>query len=119
MFKLHAEYAQASESGDYFQVLFEEKQGAEDGRYFLLQRQCEFPDERQFAIETEIPEMCGHFHVQRAVLERGRLQISWIGRGETQAEITFATNDESYANICRIMRIMIPEVGFSPLQDKR
>jgi hypothetical protein len=119
MFKLHAEYAEASESGDYFQVLFEEKQEAEDGRYFLLQRQFEFSDEHQCAIETEMPEMCGHFRVQRAVLERGRLQISWIGRGETQAEITFATNDESYANICRVMRIMIPEVGFNPLEDKR
>ena len=66
-----------------------------------------------------MPEVCGHFRVHRAVLERGRLQISWIGRGETQAEITFATDDESYAIICRIMRIMIPELGFSPLEDKR
>jgi hypothetical protein len=117
MFKFHAEYALASESGDYFQVLFEEKQGAENGRYFLLQRQFEFPDECQCAIETELPEMCGHIRVQRAVLEPGRFQISWIGRGVTQAEITFAPDDNSYGNICRIMRIMIPEVDLSPLED--
>jgi hypothetical protein len=118
MFKLHAEFAQGSESGDYFQVLFEEREGAADGRYFLLQRQFELPDNRECAIETEVPEMCGHFRVQRAVLERDHLKISWIGRGETQAEITFATDEESYANICRIMCIMIPELGFSTLNDK-
>ena len=119
MFKLHAEFARASESGDYFQVLFEERKGAADTRYFLLQRQFELPDGRTCAIETEIPEMCGHFRVQGAVLKRDRLEISWIGRGETQAEITFATDAESYANICRIMCIMIPDLGCSPLDEKR
>jgi hypothetical protein len=118
MFKFHAEYVQVSESGDYFQVLFEEKHEAEDDRYFLLQRQFESPDERKCAIETEIPEMCGHFLVQGAVLERDRLKMSWIGRGEPQAEITFAIDDESYANICRVMGIMIPELDFSPPDDK-
>jgi hypothetical protein len=33
MFKLHAEYALASESGDYFQVLFEEKGKARGGKW--------------------------------------------------------------------------------------
>ena len=119
MFNLHAEYALASESGDYFQVLFEESLGAEDGRYFLLQRQFEFPDDRRCAIETEMAEMCGHFRLRRAVLERARLEISWIGRGETEAEITFETDDESYANICRIMRMIVPEVCISPPEDTR
>jgi hypothetical protein len=118
MFKLHAQHASASESGDYFQVLFEERDGVEDGRYFLVQRQFEFPDEGRCAIETEVPEMCGHFRVLRASLERARFLMSWIARGESQAEMTFETDDESYAEICRIMRIMIPEVEILPHEAK-
>ena len=117
MFKLHAQHASASESGDYFQVLFEERDGVEDGRYFLVQRQFEFPDGGRCAIETELPEMRGHFRVPRASLERGRLQISWVGGGEGQAELTFETDDETYADICRIMRIMIPEIEIRPHEN--
>src|SRR2546426_10727471 len=102
MFKLHAQCASASEAGDYFQVLFEEKDVAEDGRYFMVQRQFEFPDGGRCAIETELTDMCGHFLVRHAILERGRFQVSWVGKGESQAEIIFETNDESYADICRI-----------------
>ena len=95
-------------------MLFEEREGAEEGRYFLVQRQFEFPDGGRCAIETELPEMCGHFRVGRASLERERFQIAWMGRGESQAELTFETDDESYADICRIMRIMIPELEIEP-----
>ena len=119
MFKLHAQHASASESGDYFQVLFEERDGVKDGRYLLVQRQFEFPDRGSCAIETELPEMCGHFRVQCASLERGRFQMSWIGPGENQAEVTFEPDDESYADICRIMRIMIPELEIRPHEYKR
>ena len=118
MFKLHAQHASASESGDYFQVLFEESDGVEDGRYFLIQRQFEFPDGERCAIETESPEMCGQFRVPRASLERGRFQISWMGRGESQAELTFETDDEGYADILRIMRIMLPELEIRPHEKK-
>jgi hypothetical protein len=110
MFKLHARHASASEAGDYLQVLFEEKDQREDGRYLLVQRQFEFPDGGRCAIETELPEMCGHFRIRSAVLERARFQISWFGRLECQAEVTFDTDDESYADIRRIMATMIPEL---------
>jgi hypothetical protein len=115
---LHAQHASASEAGEYFQVLFEERGGVEAGRYFLVQRQFEFPDGGRCAIEIELPEMCGHFRVRRASLERGRFQISWIGCGESQAEMTFETDDESYADICRTMRIMIPELEFKADEKK-
>ncbi len=70
MFKLHAKQASASEAGDYFQVLFEEQAGAGAGRYLLIQRQFEFPEQECCYIETELPDMCGHFRVSRAVLAR-------------------------------------------------
>jgi len=118
MFTLLAQHASASEAGDYFQVLFEERDGAEDGRYLLVQRQFEFPDRGCCYIETELSEMCGHFRVRRASLERGRFQISWTGRGEREAEIIFDADDESYAEICRVMRIMIPQVEIKTHEQK-
>jgi len=87
IFRLHAKHASASEAGDYFQVLFEETEQGEDSRYFLVQRQFEFPDGGCCAIETELPEMCGHYRIRRAVLERRRFQIWWLHREEIQAEI--------------------------------
>ncbi len=110
MLKLHARRASASEAGDYFQVMFEERADAEDSRYLLIQRQFEFPDEDCCAIETEQPDVSGHFQIQRAVLERSRFQVWWSGGSECKADVTFETDDESYADISRMMRIMIPQV---------
>jgi len=114
MLKLHARHASASEAGDYFQVLFEERADGEGSRYFLIQRQFEFPDEECCAIETELPDMCEHFEMHRAVLERSRFQVWWSGGSEVQADVTFETDGESYAEISRIMRIMIPQVEVRP-----
>jgi hypothetical protein len=114
MLKLHASHASASEAGDYFQVIFQEHEDVEDGRYLLIQRQFELPDEECCAIETELPDMCGHFEIRRAVLKRSRFQVWWSGESETQADVTFEADDESYADISRIMRIMIPQVEVRP-----
>lgn len=107
---LHARHASASEAGDYFQVIFEEEADAEDSRYLLIQRQFEFPDGGCCAVETEQPHVRGHFQIQRGVLERTRFQVWWSGGSEAKVDVTFETDDESYAGICRVMRIMIPQV---------
>jgi hypothetical protein len=107
---LHARHASASEAGDYFQVIFEEEADAEGSRYLLIQRQFEFPDAGCCAVETEEPHLCGHFQIQRARLERTRFQVWWSGGSMPKADVTFETDDESYQDICRIMRIMVPQV---------
>lgn len=114
MLKLHAKHASASEAGDYFQVMFEEQADAEGSRYLLIQRQFEFPDEECCAIETEQPDVCGHFQIHSAVLERTRFQVWWSGGSESKADVAFETDDESYADIRRIMRIMIPQIEVRP-----
>jgi hypothetical protein len=118
MYKLHAQHASASESGDYFQVLFEERRDVDDGRCFLIQRQFEFPDGGRCTIQTEREDMCGHFRVRHASLKRARFQVAWVGAGENQAEITFEADDESFTEICKAMRIMIPEIEFTPNEAK-
>ncbi len=95
--------------------MFEEQADAEGSRYFLIQRQFEFPDEDCCAIETEQPNICGHFQVQGALLERTRFQVWWSGGYESEADVTFETDDESYADICRVMRIMIPQIEIRPI----
>lgn len=114
MLKLHPSHASASEAGDYFQVMFEEQADAEGSRYLLIQRQFEFPDEECCAIETEQPDVCGHFQIQRAVLERARFQVWWSGGSKSKADVTFEADDESYADVRRIMRIMIPQIEVRP-----
>jgi hypothetical protein len=48
------EHASASEAGDYYQVCFDDNDDPEsiDGRYLLIQRQFEFPDDDSYYLES-------------------------------------------------------------------
>ena len=57
-----------SESGDYFQVLFEQEADSPETDYFLLQCQFEDPDDEDFYIGSNDTQFCGHVQVEAAVI---------------------------------------------------
>ena len=104
--KTRLDHVSASESGDYYQVLFKaEKDGA---AYLLIQRQFEDPDRGFCYLESHDQDYIGHFKVVRARLERNRFCLKLGRKGAAEIEVTFRTTERNYKDIARIMRIMIP-----------
>ena len=105
--KIQLKNASASESGDYFQVLFEEEEDGE-GAYLLIQRQLEDPDSSLRYFEAHDEDDIAHFRVVRATLGRHRLHLRLARREAAELEVTFKVTDKDYHEVERVMRIMIP-----------
>jgi hypothetical protein len=98
--------AHVTESGDYYQVLFE--RGGLREEYLLIQRQFEFPDGGLCYIETHDMSPSGHFKVVRAKLSPHHLVLACENGPELEA--TFNANKEEYPEIRRILKIMLPDL---------
>jgi hypothetical protein len=66
MLKFYANYVSATQSGDYFQVLFEEENDLEasfdiEREFFLIQRQFEFPDKDECYYENHDSGACDRY----------------------------------------------------------
>ncbi len=105
--KIRLDHVSASESGDYYQVLFEAEEDG-DGAYVLIQRQFEDDDGGLCYLETHDEDYIGHFQVARAALGRNRFFLELRRREAAEVEVTFKTTEENYDDVARIMRIMIP-----------
>ena len=105
--KTRLKHVSASESGDYYQVIFEaERDGG--NAYLLIQRQFEDPDGGVCYLEAHDEDYVGHFKVVRATLKRNRFFLK-LGREEAaEVEVTFKATGQNYNEVARIMRIMIP-----------
>jgi hypothetical protein len=94
--KIRLDHVSASESGDYFQVLFESEEDGE-GEYLLIQRQFEDPDDARCYIEAHDEDYIGHFKVVRASLARKLSRRRTAGGMQEQARKgdTTSTNPSS------------------------
>ena len=98
-----------SEVGDGFQVLFEKIPDSEEG-YVLVQRHFEFPDGGKCYLETDDREFCGHFRFRRARLSWKRFEMVFGTKPERKIAVFFKATDSTYAEVQRVLRIMIPEI---------
>ena len=108
-------YASVSVAGDYYQVMFEEKvpneeQDSMDSKYLLIQRQFEFQDHDLIYVESHDQNYIGHFKVARARLDAKSLFLVLDRKNAAVIEITFETSAGNYAEVKRVMRIMIPNI---------
>lgn len=122
MLKFHANCVSATQSGDYFQVLFEEEYDIEESfdiekEYFLIQRQFEFPDKGECYIENRDESYIGHYRIKYAELEKNRFYLEIQRSEKNKIEIFFHTSDHNYMEIKRVMSIMIPELVVNPNID--
>jgi hypothetical protein len=76
--RFRAKYVSASESGDYYQVAFENTDPAGDAAdvdgpdnpYLLIQRQFEDPDGGLCYVETHNEEYIGHFRLRSIGIQK-------------------------------------------------
>jgi hypothetical protein len=100
----------ANESGDYFQLGFDNEAEDDDGPYVLVQRQFEDPDGGVCYIETHNEDYIGHAQVARASISRRQLRIELRRRKHPLIEVSFELCDPDYEAVVRIARIMIPGI---------
>ena len=98
----------ASEAGDYYQVVFEENADNSSARYFLIQRQFEFPYEG-FYIESDNTELCGHFDVNAASLSRRWLRLEMPNAKWKSIQIRFAADQVAYDELAQILSTMFED----------
>jgi len=107
--ELRCEHVSASEAGDGFQVLFEKAPDSDEG-YVIVQRHFEFPDGGECYLETDDPEFCGHFRIQSAHLSRNEFQIAFGREPVKEIAVMFSATDPVYAEVRRVLKIMIPRI---------
>jgi hypothetical protein len=117
--KIELDHVSASESGDYYQVMFEGELNQEEGPYVLIQRQFEFPDGGRCYVETHDQDHSGHFKVAQAELHRNRFFLKLAGRKGAGLEVAFKTTAKNWREIVRVLRIMIPHLKVSDPSEWR
>jgi hypothetical protein len=113
--KIHVGYVSPSEAGDYYQVLFEERdpdseQDSPDGKYLLVQRQFEMPDEGRIYVESHDQDFVGQFKVVKARLKPKWFCLTLSRKTFASIEVTFETSPENYAEVKRVLSVMIPNI---------
>ena len=107
--KMHVGYVSTSEAGDYYQVLFEERDsdseedGLEDGKYLLIQRQFELPNGSRIYVESHDQAFIGHFKVVKATLNSKCFCLTLSKKTSAAIEATFETSPENHAEVKRIL----------------
>ncbi len=114
--KIRLDHVSASESGDYFQVLFQAAED-EDAAYVLIQRQFEGPDGGLCYLEAHDQDYIGHSKVVRASLARNRFCLELRRPEAADVEVTFKATEEKYKEVARVMRVMIPCLEVVDTQD--
>ncbi len=107
--EFRCEHVSATKAGDGFQVPFAKAPDSDEG-YVLVQRHFEFPDRGECYLETDDRGFCGHFPVRSAHLSRNRFQITFGRRPVRTIEVLFSATDSVYAEVKRVLQIMIPEI---------
>ena len=104
--------ASAAEAGDFLQVLFTDNADSV-GRYVLLSTQFEFPQDHDIQIETNGGEWFAQVRVEAASLSREKLTLDGIANGKPVAiRISFGANDAKFAELQRVIKIMLPMTKF-------
>ena len=99
----------ATDSGNYYQVLFEQNPDS-DQEYVLVQRQFELHGGGECYVETEDPDFCGHFRIRTAQLSRSRFRMALGDEPLKQITVSFNANDPAYAEVKRVLQIMVPHL---------
>jgi hypothetical protein len=111
--KLELKNVCAVESGDYYQVSFDDDDTDDvdyDGPYLLLQRQFEDPDGGICYVEAHDEEYCGHFRLKRAHLTNSSFVIELQRKRSAIIEVRFSATRATFKELLRILQIMIPNL---------
>lgn len=109
MIALKFKAAEATESGDYYQLHFGEVSESyiEGTPYFLIQRSFEDEDDEDyFYIETNDDNLIGHTKIIKATLMPGSLYMKTKMHSLKEILIQFETSPSTYPELERVFKIM-------------
>ena len=113
--KIRLDYVSVSVAGDYYQIMFEEKEKDQwdetlDIPYVLIQRQFEMPDGGRIYIETHDENFVGHFAVTQSTLGPNQLSLQLRRNRLAELEVTFNTSKHKYMELNEALRKLIPSI---------
>jgi hypothetical protein len=104
-------HASASEAGDYYQISFDDDDdpASIDGRYLLIQRQFEFPDDEPYYLESDDSRLCGHVEIRAVTLSSEFLSIDLLADEWTTLRIRYCISHDDFEEFERIVRIIFED----------
>jgi len=112
--QFHASHVSVSTfAGDYFQVMFEAEEEADDpGRpYLLIQRQFEDPDDDLCYVETHDEKYIGHFVLRRVEFTLRGLSIELDRANDNHLRVTFTMAPSEFNEASQVMKIISGEIA--------
>lgn len=107
--QFHAKSVSTSNSGDYYQALFDEKAEDQtdcDGPYLLIKRQFETDDGDDCYIETHDRDYTGLFRLLRFDIRPGGISIEIDRADNRSVHVTFFLTDEEFAEALPVLKII-------------
>jgi len=112
--RFRAKYVSASESGDYYQVTFENTDPAGDAAdvdgpdspYLLIQRQFEDPDGGLCYVETHDEGYIGHFRLRSIGLTPSHLLLEIARNRNNRIEVIFDIGQSEFEEVQRVIDII-------------
>jgi hypothetical protein len=111
--RFRAKYVSASESGDYYQVAFENTDPAgdadvdgPDSPYLLIQRQFEDPDGGRCYVETHDERYIGHFRLRSIEFSPSRLLVEIARDRNNRIEVIFEIGQSEFEEVQRVIDII-------------
>jgi hypothetical protein len=111
--QFHANHVSVSTfADDYFQVMFEAEEDAEDSDspYLLIQRQFEDPEDELCYIETHDKKYIGHFILRRVEFTLHGLSIELDRPNDNLLSVTFTMAPSDFNEASRVMKIISGEI---------
>jgi hypothetical protein len=108
--RFRANHISTSVAGDYYQVMFEAEEDADDpdSPYLLLQRQFEMPDGGECYIEMHDRDYSGHFLLRRVEFTPRELLIEFDRPTDNLISVTFDVTIASFRKASRVMKVIHP-----------
>ena len=105
-------YIYVSIEGDYYQVMFEEKEDngddeITDNPYFLIQCQFEMYDGGEIYIESHDENYIGHFSIRRASLQKDKFEIELERPNYSKVEINFKATAKEFVELRSALNTML------------
>jgi hypothetical protein len=105
--QVHAKSVSSSNSGDYYQALFEDDDLTDgDSSYLLIQREFEADDVGECHFETDDGKYSGHFLLLRFDIKQDGISLE-IDRSDNRIiQVSFSVTNEEYAESLRVIKII-------------
>jgi hypothetical protein len=91
---------------DYYQIIFEAEEDADDLPYLLIQRQFEDPDDDLCYVETQDEKYTGHFLLRRVEFTSQRLSIELDRPKDNLLSVTFTMAPSDFEEAPRVVKII-------------